>query len=76
MTWKLVKGKRSYLLNREPYSTHKNLWGQSGFEIVCEVKTFDGSGLAREQLSARFRQLSEEDLTTRTVHFLARKIPR
>jgi len=72
-TWKLVKGKRAYLLNREPYSTHKRLLESSGFEIVCEVKTSDHSGLAKEQLSSRFRQMSQEDMTTRTVHILARK---
>ncbi len=75
LAWKLVKGKRSYLLNRQSYSTHKRLLEQSGFEIVCEVKTSDSSGLAKEQLSPRFRQLSEEDLSTRTVHILARKRP-
>jgi len=72
-TWKLIKGKRFYLLNREPYSTHKRLLEQTGFTIVCEVKTLDHSGLAKEQLSSRFRQMFEEDLTTRTVHILARK---
>jgi len=76
LSWKLIKGKRPYLLNREPYSTHKDLLGQSGFEIVREVKTADRSGLAREHLNSRFRRLSEEDLTTRTVHILARKTPR
>ncbi|MHC4424771.1 MAG: methyltransferase domain-containing protein [Planctomycetota bacterium] len=75
LTWKLIKGRRSYLLNREPYSTHKRLLGQSGFEIVCEVKTSDNSGLLRKQLSPRLKQASEEDMTTRTVHILARKSP-
>ncbi len=75
LTWKLIKGKRAYLLNREPYSTHKHLLDSAGFEIVREIKSSDSSGLPREQLSARFRQLSEEDLTTRTVHILARKTP-
>jgi len=73
LTWKLIKGKRAYLLNREPYSTHKHLLDSAGFEIVREIKSSDSSGLPREQLSARFRQLSEEDLTTRTVHILAKK---
>ena len=72
-TWKLIKGKRLYLLNREPYSVHKRLLQQAGFTIVCQAKTKDHSGLAKEQLSCRFRQLSEEDLTTRTVHILAVK---
>jgi len=75
LTWKLIKGKRVYLLNREPYSTHKRLLEQAGFTIVCEAKTLDHSGLAKEQLSSRFRQMSQEDMTTRTVHILARKNP-
>jgi SAM-dependent methyltransferase len=73
LSWKLVKGKRTYLLNREPYSTHKRLLESTGFKIVDELKTTDRSGLVREQLNPRFRQLSEEDLTTRTVHILVRK---
>jgi hypothetical protein len=73
LTWKLIKGKRAYLLNREPYSTHKHLLDSAGFETVREIKSSDSSGLTREQLSTRFRQLSEEDLTTRTVHILAKK---
>jgi len=75
LTWKLIKGRRSYLLNREPYSTHKRLLEQSGFKIVCDAKTSDHSGLTKEQLSSRFRQMSEEDLTTRTAHILAKKNP-
>jgi hypothetical protein len=76
MTWKLIKGKRPYLLNREPYSTHKHLLEDTGFEIISETKITDRTGLAGEQLSTRFRQLSEEDLTTRTVHILVKKITR
>jgi len=75
LVWKLIKARRLYLLNREPYSTHKRLLEQTGFKIVYEIKTLDNSGLARGQLSSRFRQMSEEDLTTRTVHILAQKSP-
>jgi SAM-dependent methyltransferase len=75
VTWKLIKGKRPYLLNREPYSTHKRLLESTGFEIVDELRTIDRSGLVREQLNLHFRQLFEEDLVTRTVHILARKTP-
>ena len=73
LVWKLIKGRRSYLLNRKPYSTHKRLLEQTGFKIVYEVKTSDHSGLAREQLNSRFRQMSEQDLTIRTVYILSKK---
>lgn len=71
LAWKIVRGKRSYLLNRYPYSVHKRLLEQCGFNIVAEVKTFDDSGLARAHLSSSFQAISDEDLTTRTVHILA-----
>jgi hypothetical protein len=73
LAWKIVRGKRSYLLNRCPYSVHKRLLEQCGFNIVAEVKTFDDSGIARAHLSSRFQRVSDEDLTTRTVHILATK---
>ena len=73
MAWKLIKGKRPYLLNREPYSTHKRLLEQTGFEIICEIRNSDHSGLVREQLSSRFRQMSKQDIVTRSVHILAGK---
>lgn len=75
LSWKLIKGKRPYLLNREPYSTHKHLLESLGFEIIDEEKTFDGSGLPREKLNPRFRLLSEEDMITKSVHILVRKTP-
>jgi hypothetical protein len=73
LAWKIVRGKRSYLLNRYPYSVHKRLLEQCGFNIVAEVKTFDDSGLARTHLSSSFQAISDEDLMTRTVHILATK---
>lgn len=74
LAWRMVRGKRSYLLNRQPYSAHRHLLEQCGFNIIAEVKTFDDSGIAREHLSTRFCAISDEDLTTRTVHILARKV--
>jgi len=73
LTWKLIKGRRPYLINRQPYSMHRLLLSKSGFEIAFEQKTSDISGIMRKQLASAFRDISEDDLTTRTVHVLARK---
>jgi len=73
LAWKMIRGKRSYLLNRCPYSVHKRQLAQCGFDIVAEVKTFDDSGLARAHLNSRFQAMSDDDLRTRTVHILATK---
>ncbi len=72
-TWKLIKGKRPWLINREPYSTHRDLIEKNGFEIVREVKAVDTSGIDRKRLACRFANLSDDDFKTRTAYVLARK---
>jgi hypothetical protein len=61
--WKLIVGKRPYLLNRQPFSTHIHLLRTLGFEVVCAVTYRDHSGIQRKDLSPRFKYLSDEDLT-------------
>ena len=75
LTWRLIKGKSLYLLNREPYSIHHRLMQESGFEIVHQVRVADTSGITRKQLSSRFYNMSDDDLKTRGVYLVARKRP-
>ncbi len=35
LTWKVIKGKRDYLINRLPYSAYRELSTKNDFEIVC-----------------------------------------
>jgi hypothetical protein len=65
--WRLIRGKRSYLLNRAAYSGHLQLLRDNGFELVHRQVDVAESGLTRDDLAPRFRQLSEEDLTTPTA---------
>lgn len=62
--WKLIKGARPYLLNRQPLSTHINLMQKYGFEVVCNVKIKDTSGIQRKNLTSRIKNMSDDDLTT------------
>ncbi len=62
--WKLIRGHRYYLLNREPYSTHLRLLAENGFTAVGEHTTKADVATAREQLAPRFRNLTDEDLIT------------
>jgi hypothetical protein len=64
LTWKLVAGRRAYLLNRVPRSEHIRLLEESGFTLVQEIATRSPSALRRGALARRFRTLSEDDLTT------------
>jgi len=63
-SWKLIKGRRPYLLNREPHSTHTQLLELSGFNTRVNKAYSRNTALGRHQLSKRFRHLTEDDLTT------------
>lgn len=65
--WKLIRGRRDYLLNREPYSTHLRLLQEHGFAAVGGQTTTADPVIAREQLAPRFRTLTDQDLTTPTA---------
>lgn len=71
--WKIIRGKRTYLLNREPYSTHVKMFDENGFEIVCEKKVERDSELSLDDLAARYSHFTNEDLTTSGVFFVAVK---
>jgi hypothetical protein len=62
--WSIVRGKRRYGINREPLSTHLRLIEAAGLEIVNVERTFRESAIARNQLAARFRSITDEDLRT------------
>jgi SAM-dependent methyltransferase len=69
--WRVVVGRRSYLLNREPYSTHMRLLRDSGFTVVHEDVNRSASLLRRESLARRYRALSATDLSTSGSFVLA-----
>lgn len=69
--WRVVVGRRAYLLNRVPHSRHIEILRQIGFEIVADRPVRSESVLRRRQLAARFRLLSDDDLTTSGAYILA-----
>jgi len=69
--WKVIVGRRSYLLNRQPHSVHVKLMELSGFKILDDTVFRSASQLRREQLAARFRALSDDDLTTSGAFIVA-----
>jgi hypothetical protein len=62
--WRVIRGRRPYLLNREPHSTHIALLEEERFVVVCDRTTRLESNLRRDDLAPKFRLMSEEDLTT------------
>lgn len=61
--WTIAKGKRGFLLNREPCSRHLHLARELGFRIVREIRQRD-EAISRELLAPRFRELTDDDLRT------------
>jgi hypothetical protein len=64
LSWKLIRGRRPYLINREPHSTHIALLKQEGFKIVCDHAAKMESRLKPSDLARRFRSISGDDLQT------------
>jgi predicted SAM-dependent methyltransferase len=71
--WKLIRGKRPYLLNRAPYSVHARLHEAEGFDIVFEKKVKSESNINRERLASQFKTLSDDDFTTSGAYILSIK---
>ena len=71
--WKLILGRRPYLINREPYSTHRQLIEANGFEFLTELKAFRTDGIARARLSRRWQELDDQDLNCSGAFIVVRK---
>jgi SAM-dependent methyltransferase len=71
--WTLVRGRREFLLNREPLSTHLSCIKKVGLETVFLKQDSSADGLNRQDLSARFRALDASDLRTRGAVLVVRK---
>lgn len=71
--WKLIRGKRPYLLNRAPYSVHTRLHEEEGFNIVFEKKVKSETNITKEKLAHQFKSLSEDDFTTSGAYILSVK---
>jgi len=73
LTWRLIRGKRSFFLNRQPASAHLEAMRTAGFRVLHVERVHDSRGLSRNQLGGSYRYLPTEDLTTSKAHFIAVK---
>lgn len=71
--WKVIKGKRPYLLNREPLSTHLTMQPNYGFEVLNVLRIRSATPALREKLAKKFANISEEDLITSSAYIFAVK---
>ena len=71
--WRLVRGRRECIVNREPLSAHLRLAESAGFDILHVDAQHDAGGLASSDLASAFRGLDPDDLSTRGAVFILRK---
>jgi SAM-dependent methyltransferase len=61
--WKLIVGRKPYVINRQPFSTHISLIANRGFEVTSELRQRI-SRVPREKLAARWQDMSDDDLVS------------
>lgn len=71
--WRLVTGKREFLLNREPLSVHLAYAKEAGFKVVHVQRYYDETGLEANNFAPRFQNLSAEDSRTRSALVVLQK---
>ena len=62
--WKFITGRKKFLINRAPHSTHMHLLNKNGFKIIRDIKTTLNSGIQRKKLTVKFKDISNGDLST------------
>jgi hypothetical protein len=71
--WKTIVGRRAFLINREPHSSHLQAMRKNGFTICLEKHFHEGAGLEVRHLATRFRNLTDSDLNTSSAFIVAQK---
>jgi len=71
--WNLVRGKREFLLNREPLSAHLGLAKKVGFELLLIKREQAPHGLETPALAPRFRKMDATDALTSGVYLILQK---
>lgn len=72
ITWKIIRGRAPYLINRCPLTSHLNHINQAGFEILQENTSNRNDGITRQKLAERFKEISESDLHVSEAHLICK----
>ena len=62
--WKLIKGKRPYLINRKPLDAHIDYINKAGFKIHFLNRIKTESNITLKSLPNTFKGMSRDDLST------------
>jgi SAM-dependent methyltransferase len=73
LEWRLVRGRREWLMNRRPLSAHMFHARRAGFEVLHLDRECASGGLNVNALSPPFQALDAEDLHTRGAMLILQK---
>jgi hypothetical protein len=73
LTWKMMRGRLPYFINRRVLSEHLEYLREAGFEIVAAHRLLRDDGLSRSEVAPRFRQWPEDELRTAGAFIQSRK---
>lgn len=72
--WRLIKGRRPYLLNREPHSVHLDLIRRWGFKVIYNLPIKGHSDISRGELAGTYKTMSDDDMVTTGAFVQAVKV--
>ena len=72
-TWRLIKGRRPFLINREPTSKIEEELARHDFQVKLRLQRDKKNSIDRAQLAPRFRGLSETDFSCAEIFVQSRK---
>jgi methyltransferase family protein len=73
LLWKIMMGKRTFLINRQPHSVHRDIIKKNSFTIACDLTSHRKDGIQRSDLSNYWENITDDDLTCSGAFIVAIK---
>lgn len=73
LLWKIIYGKRLFLINRQPHSVHINLILKNNFDVICDLQNYRTGGIQRSALSDYWENITDDDLACSGAFIQAQK---
>jgi hypothetical protein len=72
--WKMILGKRPFLINRIPCTEHIRHICENNCMISCLLKSYRSDGIDRSKLAAKWKNITDDDLNCTGAFLQAKKI--
>ena len=71
--WKIISGKKPFVMNRQPHSVHIDLIMKNGFNVICDLTRYRADGIQKSDLSNYWKNITDDDLTCSGAFIQAKK---